>query len=279
MKWNLVKFLGIDTIEKAEKVFQDFLKWTKETGEEKIVKPALPKGYEMLQHCIDTVWGKDIAVLGPQESGKSTLFDVLSDLDIDIDPTVYSKTDKREVEGCRVTFPLMVEEHEHIIPLQFRLKKSTDVGGEASFRESKWVPAMEKAHFLIYVADIEKILSSEEYQKRFYQDFEFIYQKRVRSKKPPRLIISFNKVDKLAVNGMTYNDQIEELQKKVAPFLENVSKMWGIHSRDLLPPVFLSLTNKTVRLKGLSDMFRVLGGSQVATYEKIYQYIDGKKAS
>ena len=109
-----------------------------------------------------SLFGKTMVILGPPAAGKTTLLRVLQNPDVTgSELQSYRKTEVDEIKSFRCKWKLRVIGEEQI-EFRFKVRKTSDVGGESYVRENHWGEAIKEAGILVYVFDIKAFLDDKD---------------------------------------------------------------------------------------------------------------------
>lgn len=156
--------------------------------------------------------GKSIAIIGPTASGKDHMYSNLRNED---PPKEYNNTQVSEKkETFDIIWPLP-----DAPDVEFKCRKSMNVGGEIEQRERFWLQACENADIIFYLVDVEKLRDNKENTfKRIREDFKWLGSNMKNFKPSAKIHILLNKID-IFTNGAD-PDEIEDIIKENT--LENV---------------------------------------------------------
>jgi len=193
--------------------------------------------------------GKTIVILGPPESGKTTLLRVLQNPEVaGKELESYRKTEVDEVKTFNCKWKLDPGSGQQI---EFRLKvrKTSDVGGEAYLRENHWGSAIKDAEILIYVFDLMRFLDDTTgiYKERIKHDFDWLL---VNSQKPKvnfSMMVVANKAD-LYCDRKSFAAFEEAHRNTFDGFLNELRSGWKPGIRNNIKGLtVLSLTDQILR--------------------------------
>lgn len=193
--------------------------------------------------------GKTMVILGPPAAGKTTLLRVLQNPEVTgRELQSYRKTEVDEIKSFRCKWKIRVVGEEQI-EFCFKVRKTSDVGGESYVRENHWGKAIRDAEILVYVFDVKAFLDDKDggYKTRIKEDFDWLL---VNSQKPKinfALILVANKSD-LYCDRTTYPEFENSHKENLAKFADELREMWKAGLRSNIKGVtFLSLTDDILR--------------------------------
>ncbi len=139
--------------------------------------------------------GRTIAVIGPTASGKNSLFDRIKDL-----PPPSQHVQTRGAEGVgNFDVSWVVGGRDKI---EFKCKRSINVGGEIDERERFWEQACAGADVVFYLVDFQKLIEDRESSiDRVRGDFKWLASCLKGFKQGVRVHILLNKVDTIKFSG------------------------------------------------------------------------------
>lgn len=113
----------------------------------------------------------DLAILGPNEAGKTTLWNFLKGSTAS---KVYQETDGKEALSFVASSIIWnaVKLDEPIERLKFT---GYDINGNGDFIRTDWEKIIEKSNMIIFVFNSYKYLNSEDYQRDINQRMQFVY--------------------------------------------------------------------------------------------------------
>lgn len=161
--------------------------------------------------------GKSIAIIGPTASGKDHMFHNLRNED---PPEEYVRTEASEkIKTFKIKWPLPDD-----IIINFRCRKSINVGGEIDQRDRFWLQACKNADVIYYLVDVEKLRDKKEITlKRIRDDLKWLGSNIKNFKPSTKIHFLFNKID-IYTNG-TDPDELEDIIKEnISKSVETVSK-------------------------------------------------------
>lgn len=193
--------------------------------------------------------GKTMVILGPPAAGKTTLLRVLQSPEVTgSELQSYRKTEVDEIKSFRCKWKLRVIGEEQI-EFRFKVRKTSDVGGESYVRENHWGEAIKEAGILVYVFDIKAFLDDKDgsYKARIKEDFDWLL---VNSQKPKinfALMLVANKSD-LYCDRSTYAEFENSHKHTVEQFAVELRSTWKEGLRSNIKGVtLLSLTDDILR--------------------------------
>lgn len=168
--------------------------------------------------------GRTIAVIGPTASGKNSLFDRIKDLP---PPGQHIQTRGAEAVGnFDVSWGVGGRDK-----IEFKCKRSINVGGEIDERERFWGQACADADVVFYLVDFQKLLENRESSiDRVRDDFKWIASRLKSFKQGVKFHILLNKVDKIEFSGEPedHRDHIVKLVKEESIKIQNIAhKFFG----------------------------------------------------
>lgn len=191
----------------------------------------LPEFYKKIKSWWN---GKTIAIIGATASGKNSMFSRLRKEPI---PAEHIQTRGAEkVTDFKVSWPLPNGEH-----VDFKCKRSINIGGEIDERERYWLQACQGADVIFYLIDAEKLLKFPPATiKRFHDDMCWLVTKFRHFKPSVTIHLLLNKIDvtlgpsphtKSALTSMTkLVDTIEkEAKDTLAEYFQRVTGVTPIH--------------------------------------------------
>lgn len=161
--------------------------------------------------------GKTIAIIGPTASGKNSMFSRLENKPI---PTEHIQTRGAEkVTSFDITWPLPNGEH-----VDFKCKRSVNIGGEIDERDRYWLQACEGADVIFYLIDAEKLRKFETATlKRFHDDMRWLVTN-FRDLKPSVTVhLLLNKID-TELGYPPYSASEQDLIKKLVYSIEKEAR-------------------------------------------------------
>ena len=106
----------------------------------------------------EKLFGKTMVILGPPAAGKTTLLRVLQNPEVTgRELRTYRKTEVDAIGSFRCKWKLRVVGEEQVA-FSFKVRKTSDVGGESYVRENHWGNAINEAEILVYVFDVQALL-------------------------------------------------------------------------------------------------------------------------
>ncbi len=203
--------------------------------------------------------GETMIILGPPAAGKTTLLRVLQNpLISGKDLASYRKTELDEIEAFKCTWKLDVGGEEQI-EFAFKVRKTSDVGGESYVRENHWGGAINGAKILVYVFDAKTFLDDLDgsYKARIKEDFDWLLVNSQRPKTNFALLLVANKTD-LLCDRYSYEAFERDQKKQFECFVDELRASWKIGFRKNIKGVtLLSLTDDILRQFTLDNL--VLG--------------------
>lgn len=171
--------------------------------------------------------GKCIAIIGPTASGKNSLF---SKLKREEAPTEHIQTrGSEEVGTFNFKWPLPDR-----TKIDFKCKRSVNVGGEIDERERYWLSSCKDADVIFYLVDITKLKSHPDAtQRRIQSDLKWISANVHNFKAESCIHILINKVDSL-ISGCDPIDVTDTVESSVGAHLAELERI----SRKILGPNF-----------------------------------------
>lgn len=215
--------------------------------------------------------GKTMVILGPPAAGKTTLLRVLQKPEVTgSELESYRKTEIDAVKSFKCRWKLDAGGGEQV-EFSFKVKKTSDIGGESYVRENHWGKVIEEVEILVYVFDVKTFLDDADgsYKTRIKEDFDWLL---VNSQKPKvnfTLMLVANKAD-LYCNRLTYAAFEETHQKCLSKFVDELLSSWKAGLRSNIRGVtFLSLTDDILRHFTFDNlMLGFVGDDLRSLYEK-----------
>lgn len=191
--------------------------------------------------------GKCIAVIGPTASGKNSLFNKLKRQDA---PLEHIQTRGAEEVGTfDFDWPLPDKSK-----IEFKCKRSINVGGEIDERERYWLKSCEDADVIFYLVDITKLNDAPiPTRNRIQSDLKWLAANIPNIKAESCIHILINKVDQL-ISDCDPADVRAMIEDGVGPHLNELEQI----SRKILGPNF-------VRISGISPI-SMTDGHLFSTY-------------
>lgn len=159
--------------------------------------------------------GKCIAVIGPTASGKTSLFNKLQGMEA---PEVHIQTRGAEkVQTFNFYWPLPDKKK-----INFRCKRSINVGGEIDERDRYWMESCSGADVIFYLVDLEKMIGeNKSTMDRINSDMQWISSKVHEMKLGSRIQILLNKIDRV-YDSSDPVDGLSQLESKVSPHVDQL---------------------------------------------------------
>lgn len=180
--------------------------------------------------------GKTIAIIGPTASGKNSLFDRVRNQPA---PNQHIQTRGAEEVG---NFNFTWAKGEGGI--DFKCKRSLNVGGEVDERERFWGQACAGSDVIFYLVDLQKLNEDREsILNRIKSDLKWLATNLKNFKKDVKIHILLNKVDTLPFSGEP-EDQREHIM--------NVLKDESAHVREIAIKFFADQKNVITGISPIS---------------------------
>lgn len=198
---GLKKTLKLSFLATLGYIFKEGGKWLVDNG------PEHAKKFAAYVKSLVAYWkGKSIAIIGPTASGKDHMFSNLRNED---PPNEYNKTRSSEsVDTFDIEWPLP-----DAPDVEFKCRKSMNVGGEIDQRERFWLQACKNADIIFYLVDVENLRDNKEKtSKRIRNDLKWLGSNMKNFKPSAKIHVLFNKIDTFT-NG-TAPDELEDVIKE-----------------------------------------------------------------
>lgn len=156
-----------------------------------LVKKEGPKFWANCQKWLN---GKTIAIIGATASGKNSMF---SQLQKESPPAEYMQTKAAEkVKSFKINRSIGND-----CTVNFKCKNSFNIPGESDERIRSWKQACEKADFIFYLIDLEKLRNYEDVTlERIKEDFKWLGGNVSQFKPGKKIYILLNKIDKIEID-------------------------------------------------------------------------------
>ena len=188
------------------------------------ITEAVPEIYGKLKNWWN---GKCIAIIGPTASGKNSLFSKLKREDA---PAEHIQTrGSEDVGNFKFKWPLPDR-----TTIEFKCKRSVNVGGEIDERERYWLNSCKDADVIFYLVDITKLKSHPDAtHRRIQSDLKWISANIHNFKAESCVHILINKVDSL-ISECDPADVIDTVERSAGVHLAEIERI----SKKILGPNF-----------------------------------------
>ncbi|MFA5583469.1 MAG: hypothetical protein WDA09_04570 [Bacteriovoracaceae bacterium] len=192
--------------------------------------------------------GKKLAIIGPESSGKDSLWNRLRGLS----PHESATFMDRKIPEFKIDFNLSDGRR-----INLTCKRSLNIGGEENYRDEEqgWKQVCQDSDVIFYIMTIDDLLSKKYLNGRIQKDLEWFHRTLPYLKKNSLIHILINKVDTKIKDYTEYDEFKSNIKQDILDFDEFVRRILSPWDKTYTGLTLISASDEHIYLKGIERVF------------------------